>query len=70
MGLRPLYIFYLLSAGIDFRCQNRTSIDVRFGRLTSISTLKRITFFDNLYVYLLAYSTVLDAVDGFPGDDE
>ena len=28
MGLRPLYIFYSFSVGVDIRCQNRTSIDV------------------------------------------
>ena len=27
------------SAGIDFSCQNLTSVDVRFGRLNSIPAL-------------------------------
>ena len=40
MGLRSLYLFDYLSAGIDFRRQNLTSIDVRFCRLKSVPALK------------------------------
>ena len=32
--------FYSYSAGIDFRRQNLTSVDVRFSRLKSIPALK------------------------------
>ena len=40
MGLRPLYIYvYSYSAGIDFRCLNLTSTDVRFWHLKSIPAL-------------------------------
>ena len=40
VGIRPLYIFYSFSAGIDFRSQNLTSVDVRFLRLQMIPALK------------------------------
>ena len=40
MGLRPLYMFYSSSAGIDFKRQNMTSIDVRFWRLKTVPALK------------------------------
>ena len=43
MCLRPLEMFYSFSAGIDFRCQNLTALDVRFWRLKSIPALKRLT---------------------------
>ena len=46
MGLRPLYILNSFSAGIDFRRQNLTFVDVRFWRIKSVpapkgSTLQR-----------------------------
>ena len=40
MGLWLLYIFYSFSAGIDFRRQNLTSIDVRFWRSKVVSAQK------------------------------
>ena len=45
MGLQPLEIFLPYSAGIDFRRQNLTSTDVRFGRLKSIPALEELRIF-------------------------
>ena len=51
MDLRPLYIFYSFSAGIDFGRQNLTSIDVRFWRLKSVPAPKGL-------IYTMCYSSV------------
>ena len=40
MGVRPLYNFNSFIAGIDFRRQNLTSVDVRFWRLKSILAIE------------------------------
>ena len=39
MGLQSTEIVYFFSAGIDYRRQNLSSVDVRYWRLQTIPTL-------------------------------
>ena len=57
MGLRPLYIFHSFSAGIDFRRQKLTSIDVWFWRLKTLLALKRLILVHRLRLWPKIIST-------------